>query len=91
MPFTGAGLAPIFYMLMRGGIINPSAGSADGSSRANLNLIAIYAFALLTGMFSGVAADKLSEVLGTVFRSGSAPTKDVLGLKKPEADAVSKA
>jgi hypothetical protein len=53
--------------------------------------MAIYAFALLTGMFSGVAADKLSEVFGTVFRSASAPTKDELDLKKPEADVASKA
>jgi hypothetical protein len=85
MPLTGAGLAPVVYLLLRVGIITPSGVSADGSSLANLNLMVIYAFALLTGMFSRSATDKLSEIFGTVFRTGSAPTKDALGSKKPPA------
>jgi hypothetical protein len=88
MPLTGAGLAPIVYMLLRVGIINPSGVSSDGSNIANLNLMAIYAFALLTGMFSRAAADKLGEVFGTVFRTSSAPSKDVLGSKKPPEGAA---
>jgi hypothetical protein len=47
MPFLGAGLAAIVYMLLRVGIINvnPSGASAGGAGIANLNLTAIYAFA----------------------------------------------
>ena len=79
-------MAPIVYMLLRVGIINPSGVSGDGSSVANLNLMAIYAFALMTGMFSRAATDKLGEVFSTVFETSSAPSKDALGSKKPTGD-----
>jgi hypothetical protein len=84
MPFTGAGLAPIIYMLLRVGLLNPSGTSAtSGTGFANLNLLAIYAFAVLTGLFSRVALDKLGEVFGTIFRTQAAPSKDALGPQKP--------
>jgi post-segregation antitoxin (ccd killing protein) len=82
MPFTGAGLAPIIYMLLRVGLINPSGASTDGKAIASLNLIAIYAFAALTGMFSKAATDKLGEVFNTMFRTETR-TKDALGAQKP--------
>ena len=82
MPFTGAGLAPIVYMLLRIGLINPSGVSSDGTAISSLNLIAIYAFAALTGMFSKVATDKLGEVFGTIFRTQTT-SKDALGAQKP--------
>lgn len=72
LPINGAILAPIIYMLLRVGILSPSNATTGGSSIANLNLIAIYAFAALTGLFSKVASDKLSEVFQNLFRS--APT-----------------
>ncbi len=88
MPLTGAGLAPIVYMLLRVGLISPSGTATNGSSIANLNLMAIYAFALLTGMFSRAATDKLAEVFSTVFKTTTAPTKDALGTKKPPQGAA---
>ena len=87
MPFTGAGLAPIVYLLLRLGLINPSGVPTSGSSIANLNLIAIYAFALLTGMFSRVALDKLGEIFGTIFQTRKPPSKDALGSEKPPGAA----
>jgi hypothetical protein len=69
LPMNGAILAPIIYMLLRVGILSPSNVATGGSSIANLNLIAIYAFAALTGLFSKVASDKLSEVFQNLFRS----------------------
>jgi hypothetical protein len=88
MPLTGAGLAPVVYLLLRVGIISPSQGGAGDSSLANLNLIFIYAFALLTGMFSRAATDKLGEVFNTIFKTGAAPSKDALGAKKPPQGAA---
>jgi hypothetical protein len=85
MPVTGAGLAPIVYLLLRLGLINPSGASGTGSSLANLNLIAIYAFALLTGMFSRAALDKLGEIFGTIFQTRKPPGKDTLTPEKPPA------
>jgi hypothetical protein len=88
MPLTGAGLAPIIYLLLRVGIVNPSGVTASGSSLPNLNLMAIYAFALLTGMFSRAATDKLAEIFGTMFKTASPPSKDALGSKKPPVDGA---
>jgi hypothetical protein len=88
MPLTGAGLAPIIYLLLRVGILTPSGGTTVGSSFANLNLMFIYGFALLTGMFSRAATDKLAEVFNTIFKTGAAPTKDALGAKKPPEGAA---
>jgi low affinity Fe/Cu permease len=83
MPITGAGLAAIVYMLLRVGILNPSGVSADGSGVANLNLIAIYAFSALTGLFAKTALEKLGEVFRTIFRTSERPSKDALGAQKP--------
>lgn len=88
MPILGAGLAAIVYMLLRVGILNPSVGSAEGSGTANLNLIAIYAFAALTGLFARKAMDKLGEIFRTIFRtSDEPPSKDGLGSEKPPGGA----
>jgi hypothetical protein len=81
MPLTGAGLAPVIYLLLRVGIINPSGVSANVSSTENLNLMVIYVFAILTGMFSRAATDKLAEVFLTLFSTKAPPSKDALGSK----------
>lgn len=86
-PIIGAALAPMVYMLMRVGLVSPSSTAGDGSGIANLNLIAIYAFAALTGLFARTAADKLSEVFGTLFRTESPASTDALGAEKPPGGA----
>jgi hypothetical protein len=71
-------------MLLRDGLLSPSGTSTPGgTSFANLNLLAIYAFAVLSGLFSRVALDKLGEVFGTIFRTLATPSKDALGSQKP--------
>jgi len=82
-PIAGAALAPIVYMLLRVGILSPTSSSTGGSQIANLNLIAIYAFAALSGLFGKTALDKLAEVFKTIFRSSEASTKDTIGSEKP--------
>lgn len=83
-PVAGAALAPIVYMLLRVGILSPTSSSTSGGSTiANLNLIAIYAFAALSGLFGKTALDKLAEVFKTIFRSGEASTKDSIGSERP--------
>jgi hypothetical protein len=61
MPFEGAGLAAIAYLLLRVGVLSP------GATTGELNLIGLYAFAALTGLFSKQALEKLYEVFSTVF------------------------
>jgi len=68
LPLAGAALAPIVYMLLRVGILTPSGTAGGRSVTADLNLIGIYAFAAMTGMFAKIATDKLSEVFSTIFR-----------------------
>ncbi|MEO8324819.1 MAG: hypothetical protein ABI618_03150 [Nitrospirota bacterium] len=77
MPLVGASLAPMVYMLLRVGILTPSGTASGGSSIANLNLIAIYGFATLSGLFAKTATDKLKEVFATIFRTERA-AKDPL-------------
>ncbi len=82
-PFAGAALAPILYMLLRVGILSPTGGPSTGSNIVSLNLLAIYAFAALTGLFAKTATDKLAEVFKTAFRSSEAASKDPIGAEKP--------
>jgi len=82
MPIVGAVLAPIVFMLLRVGVLAPGSPS-DGSSISNLNLIGIYAFAILTGLFAKTATEKLSEVFSTLFRTSDPASKDSLGAEKP--------
>jgi hypothetical protein len=79
LPLNGAILAPIIYMLLRVGILSPTNAASGGSSIANLNLIAIDAFATLTGLFSKVASDKLGEVFKNLFRSDATARDQIRG------------
>jgi len=88
MPFTGAGLAPVVYMLLRVGLITPAGTATGGTGLSGLNFIAIYAFAVMTGMFSRSALDKLGEVFDTIFKTQAPPSKDALGPKKPPSSST---
>lgn len=82
LPIAGAALAPIVYMLLRVGTLAPTGTANPASGTSNLNLVGIYAFAALTGMFAKTATDKLSEVFSTIFRTGEQPTKDKISSGK---------
>ena len=81
---TGALVAPVIYLMLRAGALTaPSTQTAA----ASLNLISMYGFAALSGLFSKNATDKLAEVFATVFPPKK---KDKGGLdekKKPAASA----
>jgi len=67
MPLRGATLAPVVYLLLRVGVLAP--GGAAGPETQSLNLVGVYAFAALTGLFAQKATDKLREVFETLFRT----------------------
>jgi hypothetical protein len=69
-------------MLLRVGLVNPSGTATGGTGLSGLNFIAIYAFAVMTGLFSRAALDKLGEVFGTIFKTQTPSSKDALGPKK---------
>jgi hypothetical protein len=75
-------MAPIVHAAARRDL-TPSGGGNGGSRTADLNLIGIYAFAAMTGMFAKTATDKLSEVFTTVFRTAEPATKDSIGREQP--------
>lgn len=80
LPFVGAALAVIVYMLLRIGILTPTGQSNGGSAIANLNLIAIYAFAALSGLFAKTATEKLGDVFEEMFKpKPSRETGDKIG------------
>lgn len=63
MPFEGAALAPAVYLLLRVGVLSPGSGSA-----AQLNVFALYGFAVLTGLFAKNAIDMLADVFSVIFK-----------------------
>jgi hypothetical protein len=83
IPFQGAALAPLVYLLLRVGVLNPANPGEGGPTTQSLNLIGIYAFAALTGLFSKQAIETLADVFATIFKKVSA--KDSLDKPKPDA------
>jgi hypothetical protein len=76
LPLVGGALATVVYMLLRVGILAPT--TSEGSTTEAMNLVGIYAFAALTGMFATTATDKLRDVFATIFKADR-PSKDAIG------------
>lgn len=78
MPFLGASVAPIVYLLLRVGVLAPGAADQDTAATASLNLIGLYGFAGLTGLFARQAIEMLADVFTRIFRKVEAkdPIKD---------------
>lgn len=70
-PVIGAMLALVFYLALRGGILMLVTTVKDDPE--NLNVAGITAIALLTGMFTDAAVDKLHEIFTSLFRSTKDP------------------
>jgi len=68
MPVEGAALAIIFYLLLRAGVLSPTMQGGSQSVTAGMNIVAIYAFAGLAGIFSRQALQMLGDVFNTVFK-----------------------
>jgi hypothetical protein len=86
-PIQGAALAPAVYLLLRVGVLNPANTAPGTTSPADsLNLIGIYAFAVLTGLFSKQAIEMLADVFSTIFKK--AETKDALDKSKQDKTKV---
>ncbi len=62
MPFEGAALAPIVYLLLRVGVLG------TGGKVEHLNTFGLYAFAGLTGLFSKQAIEMLRDVFAVIFK-----------------------
>ena len=79
-PIQGAALAPVVYLLLRVGVLNPATTAGSPGPADSLNLMGIYAFAALTGLFSKQAIEMLADVFSTIFKK--AETKDALDKAK---------
>jgi hypothetical protein len=67
-------------LLLRVGVLAPtSAGGAEGT--AGLNVIGLYGFAGLTGLFAKQASEMLADVFSTIFKKVQA--KDPLEKETP--------
>jgi hypothetical protein len=78
IPPQGAALALILYLFLRVGVLSPA--EAGGATK-NLNLVALYAFAGLAGLFSKQAIEMFAAVFSTVFKKVEA--KDSLQMEVP--------
>jgi len=63
-PIEGAGIAFVFYVVVRGGFF-----SGTSTDLKTVNMFGVCAIAALAGMFSDTAFQKLNEVFVTMFRS----------------------
>jgi hypothetical protein len=63
-PFVGAALALALYFVVRAGLLTSS------SSTAALNQFGVAMLAIMSGLFSKQASDKLEEVFTTLFKPG---------------------
>jgi len=88
IPFQGAALAPLIYLLLRVGVLNPANPTSSGRPMESLNLMGIYAFAALTGLFSKQAIEMLADVFATIFKKVSA--KDSLEKSKTDTEKTGK-
>jgi len=80
-PFIGAGLAMIFYFLLRGGVLT------IGANLQSLNLIVVAGLSGLVGMFSEQALRKTRDLADTIF--GSIP-KDKAKTAEPASSGETK-
>ena len=88
-PFQGATLAMVVYLLLRVGVLAPPANATqNGGPAQSLNLLGLYAFAGLTGLFAKQAIEMLRDVFGVIFKRIEA--KDASGATKPPAPAAAK-
>ena len=74
-PMVGAGVATALYLTLR-------AGMAPGATMDVTNLYVVCALAMITGLFSGEAMEKLKEIAGAMFKSNRA--KDSLEDTNPK-------
>jgi hypothetical protein len=65
-PFQGAALALLVYLLLRVGVL--AAPDENGSAAQHLNLLGLYAFAGLTGLFAKQAIEMLRDVFNAMFK-----------------------
>lgn len=88
-PFQGAALAMLVYLLLRVGVLAPPPSGTQAVGPAqSLNLLGLYAFAGLTGLFAKQAIEMLRDVFAVVFKKIEA--KDASSAAKPPAPGAGK-
>jgi hypothetical protein len=88
-PFQGAALAMLVYLLLRVGVLAPpTAGTGTAGPAQGLNLLGLYAFAGLTGLFAKQAIEMLRDVFAVIFKKIEG--KDAGGAAKPSGSDAGK-
>jgi hypothetical protein len=76
MPFSGAALAPMVYLLLRVGVLS------NGTD--HLNVFGLYGFAALTGLFAEQTIEMLAKVFSEIFTKVQAKDPIDRGKKAPK-------
>ncbi len=88
LPFVGAALAIVFYIVLRGGLV------AGQTTAAQLNAFGFAAVSALVGLFSPEAAEKLKQIFSTLLttaptgRDSSAPAGQASAAGPPAATGL---
>jgi hypothetical protein len=82
-PWEGAGIAFLFYLVLRGGLMAGNGGgdNAGGPATPPVNPYGVTAMAALAGAFSDKALAKLRDVADAVFAAKDTRTDKGIGLK----------
>jgi cytochrome c oxidase subunit IV len=82
MPLEGMGVAVVMYLTVRIGLV---AASTNVMTAKDLNVVAIYAFAVMAGLFSKQALENFSALFDTLFRRVQArdPLRDGAAASPP--------
>ena len=86
-PFQGAALAMLVYLLLRVGVLAPPVSGTQNVGQI-LNLLGLYAFAGLTGLFAKQAIEMLRDVFAVIFKKIEG--KDASGTAKSSESSAGK-
>ncbi len=81
-PFTAAALAIGIYIIFRAGFLN------GANATTNINLYGVVSIAILAGLFTDKATDKLRQVFAVIFQTNEAPRPDPLNNSPIKVTAV---
>jgi cytochrome c oxidase subunit IV len=87
MPLEGMAVAVVMYLTVRIGLL---AATTNLTSTDHLNVVAIYTFAVMAGLFSKQALENFSQLFDTLFRSVKAkdPLRDGAAASPPRPTSV---
>jgi hypothetical protein len=82
LPFVGAAMAVVFYLVLRGGLVPAQGGAGD------VNVFGFAAVSALVGLFSPQAAEKLKQIFNTLLTPAETGKDQVSTPNRPHVTEI---